>query len=408
MPLTAHFIGGCAIGDSPETGVIDPYQRVYGHPGLHVADGSAVSANLGVNPSLTITAQAERAMALWPNKGEADPRPALGEPYVRVAAGRAPVARRPRLRARRPAAADRRGQLSRVRGIAAGHRVTAGRRTRTGVVGPTEPVVMLPPSDRVQRPGAVQQMRGRSGPGHPPSPAGPWCILRPRPAGGSRRSRGAVSRPGDPGATQGGSAMARSASAGRRPGARTRSSTYGQTVRPVGAAVVAAVLAGAGAARVPTTAQAATPQAVASGSPAAADVRGARRGRRRCAWSRPRAGGRFGSVPGGAGARAAGTAPVAPGRRLDVEVAASAAGAILDGPAAPAKHSSAGGARSYGHGVVRWWREHVRTVAAPAVAVPPCGRALVDDRGRRWRGSRSAPTTLVAVVRRPGRHRARR
>ena len=39
MPLTAHFIGGCAIGDSPETGVIDPYQRVYGHPGLHVADG---------------------------------------------------------------------------------------------------------------------------------------------------------------------------------------------------------------------------------------------------------------------------------------------------------------------------------------------------------------------------------
>ncbi|HAP75162.1 MAG TPA: cholesterol oxidase [Acidimicrobiaceae bacterium] len=71
MPLTAHFIGGCAIGDSPETGVIDPYQRVYGHPGLHVADGAAVTANLGVNPSLTITAQAERAMAYWPNKGVA-------------------------------------------------------------------------------------------------------------------------------------------------------------------------------------------------------------------------------------------------------------------------------------------------------------------------------------------------
>jgi cholesterol oxidase len=84
MPLTAHFIGGCAIGDSPETGVIDAYQRVYGHPGLHVADGAAVSANLGVNPSLTITAQAERAMALWPNKGEPDPRPALGERYVRL------------------------------------------------------------------------------------------------------------------------------------------------------------------------------------------------------------------------------------------------------------------------------------------------------------------------------------
>ena len=80
-PLTAHFIGGCTIGDSPETGVIDAYQRVYGHPGLHIADGSAISANLGVNPSLTITAQAERAMAYWPNKGEADPRPALGAAY---------------------------------------------------------------------------------------------------------------------------------------------------------------------------------------------------------------------------------------------------------------------------------------------------------------------------------------
>ncbi|WP_122818573.1 GMC oxidoreductase [Nocardioides pantholopis] len=84
MPLTAHFIGGCAIGESSETGVVDPYQRVFGHPGLHVADGSAITANLGVNPSLTITAQAERAMAFWPNKGEADPRPPLGAPYQRL------------------------------------------------------------------------------------------------------------------------------------------------------------------------------------------------------------------------------------------------------------------------------------------------------------------------------------
>ncbi len=83
-PLTAHFIGGCAIGDSPENGVVDPYQRVYGHPGLHIADGSAISANLGVNPSLTITAQAERAMSMWPNKGETDPRPALGQGYERI------------------------------------------------------------------------------------------------------------------------------------------------------------------------------------------------------------------------------------------------------------------------------------------------------------------------------------
>lgn len=49
-------------------------------------DGSAISANLGVNPSLSITAQAERAMALWPNKGEPDPRPALGSDYQRVRA----------------------------------------------------------------------------------------------------------------------------------------------------------------------------------------------------------------------------------------------------------------------------------------------------------------------------------
>ena len=83
-PLTAHFIGGCAIGDSPATGVVDGYQRVYGHPGLHITDGSAISANLGVNPSLTITAQAERALAFWPNKGEPDPRPPLGSSYRRI------------------------------------------------------------------------------------------------------------------------------------------------------------------------------------------------------------------------------------------------------------------------------------------------------------------------------------
>ncbi|MFG2730543.1 GMC oxidoreductase [Streptomyces canus] len=84
IPLTAHFIGGCAIGDSPATGVIDPYHRLYGHPGLHVVDGSAISANLGVNPSLTITAQAERAMALWPNNGEADERPPVDSAYRRL------------------------------------------------------------------------------------------------------------------------------------------------------------------------------------------------------------------------------------------------------------------------------------------------------------------------------------
>ncbi|ARP71881.1 GMC family oxidoreductase [Streptomyces pluripotens] len=83
-PLTAHFLGGCPIGDSPRTGVIDAYHRLYGHPGISVVDGAAVSANLGVNPSLTITAQAERAMSFWPNKGQEDPRPASGALYERL------------------------------------------------------------------------------------------------------------------------------------------------------------------------------------------------------------------------------------------------------------------------------------------------------------------------------------
>ena len=85
VPMTAHFLGGCAIGASPEAGVVDGYHRVFGHPGLHVVDGSTVSANLGVNPSLTITAQAERAMAMWPNKGQRDLRPILGTAYRPVA-----------------------------------------------------------------------------------------------------------------------------------------------------------------------------------------------------------------------------------------------------------------------------------------------------------------------------------
>jgi len=84
VPMTAHFIGGCAIGDSPASGVVDPYHRVYGYDGLHIVDGSTISANLGVNPSLTITAQAERALSFWPNKGEDDTRPAVGSAYERV------------------------------------------------------------------------------------------------------------------------------------------------------------------------------------------------------------------------------------------------------------------------------------------------------------------------------------
>jgi cholesterol oxidase len=93
IPMTAHILGGATIGDSAEHGVVDAYHRVFGYPGLHVVDGSAVPANLGVNPSLTITAMAERAMALWPNQGEADPRPPIGAEYRRlpVVAPRAPA-----------------------------------------------------------------------------------------------------------------------------------------------------------------------------------------------------------------------------------------------------------------------------------------------------------------------------
>ena len=85
MPMTAHFIGGCPIGATPGDGVLDPYQRVHGYPTLHVLDGAAITANLGVNPSLTITAQAERAVSLWPNAGEPDPRPAQVDGYRRLA-----------------------------------------------------------------------------------------------------------------------------------------------------------------------------------------------------------------------------------------------------------------------------------------------------------------------------------
>jgi cholesterol oxidase len=67
-PMTAHILGGCTMGATAETGVIDTSHAVHGYPGLWVMDGAAVSANLGVNPSLTITALAERACSLWPEK----------------------------------------------------------------------------------------------------------------------------------------------------------------------------------------------------------------------------------------------------------------------------------------------------------------------------------------------------
>ena len=84
-PFTAHFVGGCVIGNEARNGVIDPYNRVFNYPTLHIVDGSTITANLGVNPSLTITAQAERAFAMWPNKGAADLRPEQSAQYCRIA-----------------------------------------------------------------------------------------------------------------------------------------------------------------------------------------------------------------------------------------------------------------------------------------------------------------------------------
>ena len=68
IPTTAHILGGCCMGDSHATGVIDARHRVFGYEGLYVIDGSTISANVGVNPSLTITALAERAMTFIPDR----------------------------------------------------------------------------------------------------------------------------------------------------------------------------------------------------------------------------------------------------------------------------------------------------------------------------------------------------
>lgn len=73
---TAHILGGCPMGASADEGVIDRYNRVFNYQGMYVVDGSMISANLGVNPSLSITALAERAMHHIPAKGARDTRAA--------------------------------------------------------------------------------------------------------------------------------------------------------------------------------------------------------------------------------------------------------------------------------------------------------------------------------------------
>ena len=71
IPTTAHILGGVVIGRSPDEGVVDARHRVFGYENLLVCDGSVVPANVGVNPSLTITALAERAMSFVPEAADA-------------------------------------------------------------------------------------------------------------------------------------------------------------------------------------------------------------------------------------------------------------------------------------------------------------------------------------------------
>jgi cholesterol oxidase len=71
LSTTAHILGGCHMGASPENGVIDTHHQVFGYPGLYVMNGASVSANIGANPSLTIAAMTERAVSLIPPKAGA-------------------------------------------------------------------------------------------------------------------------------------------------------------------------------------------------------------------------------------------------------------------------------------------------------------------------------------------------
>ncbi|MBZ0271952.1 GMC family oxidoreductase [bacterium] len=81
-PITAHILGGAAMGATARTGVISDKNEVFGYPNMFVCDGSAVPANLGVNPSLTITAIAERAMSFIPARAHA--RPAIDPAWMQT------------------------------------------------------------------------------------------------------------------------------------------------------------------------------------------------------------------------------------------------------------------------------------------------------------------------------------
>ncbi len=94
LPMTAHFLGGCVIGSSRRSGVVDPYGRVWSYPGLHVADGSTVSANLGVNPSLTITAHGRAGVRALAQPRRRRPAPDAGPALPAGGSGPAGIAGR--------------------------------------------------------------------------------------------------------------------------------------------------------------------------------------------------------------------------------------------------------------------------------------------------------------------------
>ena len=90
--VTAHILGGAVISADPRAGVVDVRHEVFGHPGLYVADASVIPADVGVNPSLTITALAERFAAAWPERA-AEPAPRRPLPEHPLPAGLAALTR---------------------------------------------------------------------------------------------------------------------------------------------------------------------------------------------------------------------------------------------------------------------------------------------------------------------------
>jgi cholesterol oxidase len=76
VPGTAHILGGCPMASSADDGVVDSWNRLFGYRNLYLCDGSVIAANLGVNPSLTICALAERAMSHIPPAASAPDAPA--------------------------------------------------------------------------------------------------------------------------------------------------------------------------------------------------------------------------------------------------------------------------------------------------------------------------------------------